>query len=71
MYQKWIRRIDKLKTIELCARVDPSAPVNAMPTTKLVRSLRDLTILPEHNEARWLELKGYFENREDIMVPLY
>ena len=24
-YQKWISRIDKLKSIELCARVDPTA----------------------------------------------
>ena len=40
MYQKWINMIDKLKTIELCARVDPSAPIDAMTTTQLVRSLR-------------------------------
>ena len=69
MYQKWISRIDKLKTIELCARVDPNALVNAMPTAKLVRSLRDFTILLEHIEARWLELKGDFESHKDIVVP--
>ena len=68
-YQKWISRIDKLKTIELCARVDPNALVNAMPIAKLVRSLRDFTILPKHIEARWLELKGDFENHKDIVVP--
>ena len=61
--------MDKLKTIKLCARVDPNAPINAMPTTKLVRSLRDFTIFPEHIEARWLELKGDFENHKDIVVP--
>ena len=69
MYQKWINRIAKLKTIELCARVDPSAPMNAMPTAKLVGSLRDFTIFPEHIETRWLELKGDFENHKDIVVP--
>ena len=69
MYQKWINRIDKLKTIEFCAKVDPSAPINAMPTAKLVRSLRYFTIFPEHIEARWLELKGDFENHKDIVVP--
>ena len=69
MYQKWISRIDKLKTIELCARVDPNAQVNAMSTAKLERSLREFTIFPEHIEARWLELKGDFENHKDIVVP--
>ena len=58
-----------MKTGELCARMDPNAPVNAIPTTKLVRSLRDFTILLEHIEARWLELKGDFENHKDIVVP--
>ena len=69
IYQKWISTIEKLKTIELCSRVDPSAPINAMPTAKLVRSLRDFTILLEHIEARWLELKGDFKNHKDIVVP--
>ena len=68
-YQKWINRIDKLKTIELCARVDPNALMNAMPTTKLVRSLRDFIIFLVQIEARWLELKGDFENHKDIVVP--
>ena len=49
--------------------MDPSALVNAMPTAKLVRSLREFTILPDHIEARWLELKGDFENHKDIVVP--
>lgn len=35
-YQKWITQVDKLKQIELCARVDPNAPKNAIPTAKLV-----------------------------------
>ena len=40
--------------------MDPDALVNAMPTTKLVRSLRDFIVLLKHIEARWLELKGDF-----------
>ena len=52
MYQKWISRIHKLKTIELCARVDPNAPVNAMPIAKFVWPLRDSTIYSKHIEAR-------------------
>ena len=68
-YQKWISRMDKMKSIELCARVDPTALVNAIPTARLVRSLRDFTIFPEHIEARWFELKGDFEGHKDIVVP--
>ena len=69
MYQKWINRIDKLKTIELCAIVDPSAPANTIPIAKFVRSLRDLIIFSKHIEARWLELKGDSKNHKDIVVP--
>ena len=68
-YQKWISRMDKLKSIELCARVDPTAPVNAIATAKLVRSLRDFTIFLEQIEARLFELKGDFEGHKDIVVP--
>ena len=69
MYQKWINMIDKLKTIELCAKVDPSAPINLVPTTKLVMSLMDFIVFLEHIEARWLKLKGDFENHKNIVVP--
>ena len=60
--------MDKLKSIELCARVDPNALVNAIPTAKLVWSMRDFTILLEHIEAWWFELKGDFEDNKDIVV---
>ena len=49
--------------------MDPTTLVNAIPTTRLVISLRDFTIFPEHIEARWIELKGDFENFKDTMVP--
>lgn len=68
-YQKWINRVDILKKIELCARVDSIAPTNAITTAKLVKSLKDFTILPDHIEARWIDLKGDFENYKDTVVP--
>ena len=49
--------------------MDPNALASAIPIAKLVRSLRDYTILLEHVEARWIELKGDFENFKDIVVP--
>ena len=61
--------MDKLKSIEWCARVDPIALVNAIPTARVVRSLRDFTIFSKHIEARWFELKGDFEGHKDIVVP--
>ena len=46
-YHKWIITMDKLKKIELYAKLDPNVPTNAIPTAKLVRSLRDFTILKQ------------------------
>ena len=61
--------MDKLKQIEIFVRVDPNALASAIPTTTLVKSLKDFTILLEHVEARWIELKGDFENFKDTLVP--
>lgn len=69
-YQKWITWVDKLKKIELCARVNPNVPPNAIPTTRLVKSLKDFQILPDDMEAKWTELKGNFETFANFIVPL-
>ena len=60
--------MDKLKKIEFCAKVDPNASINAIAIAKLVNSLMDFIILPEHIEPRWIELKGDFEKFKDTML---
>lgn len=69
-YQKWISQEDKLKQTELCARVDPNAPHNAISNTKLVKSLKDFQIFPDDIEAKWIQLRGNFETFVDSIVPL-
>ena len=60
-YQKWINRVQKMK-VELCARKDPNASQNAMPTTKIVKSLKNFSNLPDHIENRLMELKDAIES---------
>ena len=61
-YQKWFSRMDQLKKIGLCARVDPNSPSSTIPTTKLFKSLTYFSIFLEHVEDKWIELKGELEN---------
>ena len=49
--------------------MDPIAPPDALPTARLVRSLKDFQIFSDDMEAKWTELKGNFETFADSVVP--
>ena len=58
-----------MKYVELCAKIDPNASYNSMPTAKLVKSLKKFSIFPEHIESWLIELKNELETYQDTLVP--
>lgn len=68
-YQKWIAQVQKMKKVELFARIYPNASLNAMPTAKIVKYLNNFSIFPEHIVNRLMELKDSIESYQDTLVP--
>ena len=56
-----MKQIDSVK-------VDPNSPPNAMPTSKIVYSLKKLLSLSDYIENK-MELKDSLENFKDTLVP--
>ena len=61
--------MEKIKKIELCVRIDPNPPSNAMKTVKVVKSLKGFSILPNYFENKMVELIDLVEGFQDNLVP--
>ena len=61
--------MEKMNKIELCVRFDPSAPPSAMPTTKIIKKLKNFFLFPDVIENKLVELKILIEGCQDTLVP--
>ena len=59
-----------MKHVELCVRIDPYAPANAMSTIKIVKLLKNFLVLPNYIEGKMLKLKDNLEGFQHTLVPL-
>lgn len=68
-YENWVQRIDKMKTIKLTCKFDHKRSALIPPTARMVKSLINFPILPEHIGARMIELQRGFDTLKETLLP--